>query len=765
MEGSDSGAPVHDGALPDAPREGSGPNRSEAGPDADASVTPEAGWEYAKIGGGGFITGGQVSSDGTKVFRTDTSGAYSYDDTTGDLSQIVPRNLPNGAQVYLNGTGCYEILISWLRSSTLVAAYNDALYLSTDAGNTFTLLESGFSFDSNANAMRTMERHGQIDPQNDMHILFGDQVGLYQSNDGGKTWALASGVPASVAFDGDTAGWSGVAFNPKSTLAGGFSSEAIASTGGKFFRTTDGGVTWNDISTGGPATEPQMAEYDGEGRYFVGLAAGGLWRWAAGSWQNLNPPTTQFSLFFLDPTNDAHVVGVGEGNFGVVESTTGGDTWSSSENGAQDKQVSVNDIPWHAIDPRYYRANIVVDTKRDVVWTPGGNQGLESLPLSVLSTTPPYTASMHGIGIENMCINTMVAPPGSKKLHVAVWDEWYAQLDRANAVYPTIVNPMGGTVTPSWGLDLAKDGSGALARWLDGSIGTGSYFAESGYSDDDGATWTPFSTLPANTQGENDWGYGGELALSGKDDIIVVSSNTNGISTVNGQLRMPYYTKDRGTTWSPVTLPTPWTATNVSNVHFAYYLNRQILVADASQVDRFYFVVAASDPSFAGVYRTDDGGDTWTRTSPIPGTQDPGIWVYNAHIKSPVTGHLWMTAGIEGSGSPVGTGQLWRSTDGGGTFTALPDVLEPINIGFGAPAHEGEYPVLFMSGYYGGTAGMWMTANADAASPTWVSIGAAPNDQYGGVNFIEGDPDVPGRVWVATGCAGVQFGQFAGLLP
>src|ERR1700722_1039181 len=87
MEGSDSGAPVHDGALPDAPREGSGPNRSEAGPDADASVTPEAGWEYAKIGGGGFITGGQVSSDGTKVFRTDTSGAYSYDDTTGDLSQ------------------------------------------------------------------------------------------------------------------------------------------------------------------------------------------------------------------------------------------------------------------------------------------------------------------------------------------------------------------------------------------------------------------------------------------------------------------------------------------------------------------------------------------------------------------------------------------------------------------------------------------------------------------------------------------------------
>ncbi len=32
--------------------------------------------------------------------------------------------------------------------------------------------------------------------------------------------------------------------------------------------------------------------------------------------------------------------------------------------------------------------------------------------------------------------------------------------------------------------------------------------------------------------------------------------------------------------------------------------------------------------------------------------QDPGIWQYNAHLESPVTNHLWMTAGEEGSGSP-----------------------------------------------------------------------------------------------------------------
>src|SRR5262249_32320942 len=134
-----------------------------------------------------------------------------------------------------------------------------------------------------------------------------------------------------------------------------------------------------------------------------------------------------------------------------------------------------------------------------------------------------------------------------------------------------------------------------------------------------------------------------ELVYSGKDNIIVVSSNTNGVSSKNGQLRMPYYTVDRGATWHPVTLPTPWTQANVALIHQAYYLNRQILVADATQLGRFYFLVYASDTTFAGVYRTDDGGVTWTRTSAIPGAQGPSIWAWNAHLKSPVTGHLWMT--------------------------------------------------------------------------------------------------------------------------
>ncbi len=753
-----------DGAARDAgdagPNGDGGNPQGDSGPDANDGGIPTTGWTNEKIGGGGFVTGGTVSGDGTKLFRTDTSGAYLYSDATGRFTQIVPTHLPASANDFWNGTGVYEAMIAWSDSKTLYVAYDGALYRSTDGGNSFTGVKSNLQFDSNSGNMRTLERHGQIDPQNPAHVLFADSAAMYRTTDGGSTWTTPSGLPAAASVNGDTAGFSGVAFNPKSALVSGRSSEAIVSTGGKFFRTTDGGDTWSDISAGGPGTgaEPRAAEFDAMGRYFTSVDPHGLWRYASGAWKQLGTQDQGNTTFVIDPANSNHVAVNNSFNLNFQTSNDGGDTWSTP-NWASVSQQSVDGIPWHTTNPHYYPANVLVDAAHGVVWMPGGNQGVASIPLAKYFGSPPYTADMHGLGIENLCINVMVAPTGSKKLHAAVWDETYGEFDRDDVSYPSVVNNVQkGNFGPSWGLDGSKENPQMLARWI-----SNGNFALSGWTADGGATWTAFATMPAGTTDINTWGYGGTVAYSGKDNIVIVSSNTN---NTTGPLRMPYYTQDRGATWKPVTLPTPWTYANLAGVHFAYYLNRQILVADHSTLGRFYFYVHATDATFRGVYRSEDGGATWAQTFVgSPGTQDPSTWMYNAHIESPVANHLWMSAGPEGTNGVMGSGQLFRSTDGGKTFTPMPYVNEPAKFGFGAPAHAGGYPVLYMEGYYKGQPGVWMSANADAASPTWISIGATPNGQWVSPSFITGDPDVPGRVWVATGCDGVQFGQFASLLP
>jgi hypothetical protein len=729
---------------------------TDGGADAGADAGPAAamGWDDAKIGGGGFVTGGTVAADGTKFFRTDTSGCYVYDDTTGHFSRVVPRNLPAGVNVAWNGGGCFEAMIAGSNSQILYAAYNNAVYRSGDRGATFaTATKTDFAFDSNSGNLRTLERHGQVDPHNPDHVIFGDTVALYRTTDGGRTWSKPLGLPAAASFNGDTAGFSGIAFNPKAARVGGLTSEVIVSTGGRFFRSTDEGASFTEISTGGPTGEPRAAEFDGKGRYFTSLDPKGLWVWQNG-WTDLHSPDQGDTTFFIDPQNDDHIVVNNGFNVPFASSTNAGGTWSGA-NWAQVNQASVDGIAWHGTNPHYYPANILVDAAHSTVWMPGGNQGVASFTLASLYGAGPYTAQMHGVGVENICANVIVAPKGSKKLHVAVWDESYGQLDRDNVTYPSVFNNIPGNFGPSWGLDVSREDPKFLARWL-----STSKFAQSGWTDDDGVTWHPFATLPAGvTDIETQWGYGGTVAYSGKDNIIIVSSNTN---NATGSPRMPYYTLDRGATWKPVTLPTgAWTLANIAQLHFAYYLNREILVADHATLGRFYFLVMSPDASIRGVYATSDGGATWTLThTDLP----TGFWGFNAHLESPVANHLWMGGGDEGRTGAPGSGPLYRSTDGGVTFTALPDVLTPIKFAFGAPAHPGGYPVLFMQGYYKGKAGVWMSPDADKPSPTWISIGAAPNGQWTQPRHMAADPDVPGRLWVGTSCAGVQFGQFGGLL-
>lgn len=743
---------------------GTGGAGGHGGAAPDGGVSNAPGWDALKIGGGGFVVGASVAGDGTKIFKTDTSGGYLYHDDTGHFEQVVPNHLPADANYLWNGSGAYDVLIAWSNSSIIYASYANAIYRSTDKGKTFTRVKDSLAFDSNGGAMRTGGKHGEIDPQNPDHLLVSDSVAMYRSTDGGATWSTPNGlVPAGNLID-TVKGYTGVAFNRASALVSGRTSEAIVATAGRYFRTTDGGDNWTEISSGGPGAEAHYAQFDQNGRYTVALQTTGLWQYGGGAWKKLNDGGDSF---YVDPANADHIYLNANTAVGQQRSTDNGATWKAA-NLTPGTQHSVDNIPWHATYPHYYSAQFLVDEVRKTGWLPGGNQGVASFPLTELDQDGSHQLDIHGIGIEQLCLMRLAAPKGSKKLHAAVMDENYAQLDRDNLVYPSIVNVVtqAGTAPfgPSFGLDVSKEDPKLLARWMSATTTTGF----SGWSDDEGATWHPFESLPPGGS-DLTWGYGGRVAYSGKDNIILTSSNTRGQSAP----RVPYYTLDRGKTWHEVTLPTEaWTVDNAAAIHSAWYLDREILVADAEQLGRFYFLVYSDDDAtIRGLYTTDDGGVTWTLAhQDLPGQPGPmyfGDWNWNVHLESPKKGHLWAGAGPQGSPPPnvAGDGFLYRSMDDGKTFEPLPDVKEPANFGFGAPAHPGGYPVLYMEGFYKDMPAVWMSPDADQPTPTWIHIGASPNDVWAGPTYITGDPDVPGRVYIATGCNGAQVGQFGDKLP
>ena len=68
-------------------------------------------WSYVKIGAGGFITGIDIASDGTKVIRTDTYGGYRWDTTTRQWKQLVTMASMPPAQSGLSST--VAVCTSW----------------------------------------------------------------------------------------------------------------------------------------------------------------------------------------------------------------------------------------------------------------------------------------------------------------------------------------------------------------------------------------------------------------------------------------------------------------------------------------------------------------------------------------------------------------------------------------------------------------------------------------------------------------------------
>ena len=278
-------------------------------------------WQPVNIGEGGYLTGLDVAPDGAMVVRTDTYGAYLWNGS--QWQQLVTATSMPSAFVTpnLDNQGVYEIQIAPSNSNIMYMMFDGYIFKTTNEGTTWT--ETSFAPVS-MNVEDPYRVDGQkmaIDPDNPNIVYAGTALnGLFVTTNGGTTWQSVSGVPVSVASNGDSPGITGIEFDPANTNI-----IFAASYGNGVYETTNAGASWSQLQRGGPSSVRYAAMSSTGVYYVVGDNDTDLWSYANGSWKELLTGTV--NAVAINPSNPNEIV-VANNTDELNESVNGGASWA-----------------------------------------------------------------------------------------------------------------------------------------------------------------------------------------------------------------------------------------------------------------------------------------------------------------------------------------------------------------------------------------------------------------------------------------------------
>src|SRR2546423_360073 len=322
------------------------------------------------------------------------------------------------------------------------------------------------------------------------------------------------------------------------------------------------------------------------------------------------------------------------------------------------------------------------------------------------SISTQFHISVKANGIEETSITDLAVPPSGAKLLSGVGD--------IRGFYHTDV-----TVAPSAqyqaltstnSLDFAQNASSKVIRVGNGdSSNCENSFA---YSTNGGQSWTIGGGQPTGVTG------------SDNDSVAMSADGTRVVWAPKGTTAA--YTS---TNWTAAT-PT-WTSVTG--------LPAQAKVrADRVTANKFY--------GFSnGVFYVSTNGTSFTPTvsSGLP-TSAKIVPVFNK------ANDVWLVS------SDTTAGGVWHSTDGGATFTRLPNIVLADGIGFGKAATGQPYPAIYLAGEVGAVRGYYRSIDGGA---TWTQINDNAHQWYSSGYVITGDPNLFGRVYIATNGRGIIYGD------
>jgi len=239
------------------------------------------------------------------------------------------------------------------------------------------------------------------------------------------------------------------------------------------------------------------------------------------------------------------------------------------------------------------------------------------------------------------------------------------------------------------------------------------------FSNDTGRTWsvTAYESGPgAGLEGA------ASVAISADGQITLWTPLKNG-----GDESAQPVQRYSGSAWSVV-----------SGVDGAY------VVGDPENANVFY----AYDRKSGKFFKSDDKGVTFSEAS-SPGTSN----FQKFRLVPGKEGDIWL---------PLTDNGLARSTDGGAVFEQIAAVSYCEAVGFGKAAEGRDFPTVFIFGTVGDITGVFMSI--DEGENWWRA-----NDgehEYGGLangEFVVGDMNVYGRVYMSTAGRGIVYGDITGM--
>jgi xyloglucan-specific exo-beta-1,4-glucanase len=734
-------------------------------------------WDNVAFGGGGFVSGivPSKTQPGLVYARTDVGGAYRWDSTGGRWVSL----LDGVSQLDVGLLGVEAIALD-PRDSKRIFILCGTSYFS--GGKTMILRSSdyGATFDT-VDVTALWQAHGNgdgrqageklaVDPQNGAILFCGSRTkGLFKSVDSGKTWAA---VPGTATYSGSSItsdnGISFVIFDPADgkTAAGGTKTVylGVAKQTGNFFVSHDGGATFSAVA-GSPSGMMAMRAALIPGALFITFSnsagpgnpnAGSVWKYATagGSWTNITPKDSAayfgsggqghasgFGGITVDPADANHLAlstincytaqyrwSNKKTNAGdiIFESTDGGATWRNlfpawvTADGTN-ANVDANGNAWIDGTAIHWAGSIEFDpfnSKR--VWITSGNGVFRTDDIG--AAKPVWKFQSRGLE-ETVPFEALSVPGGP--LVTAIGDYDGARYTDIRASAPVHEPRIGSTLSLGHGpLNNTFVRAGHITDY---STSPATEQDVMYFSADTARTWTKLST-PKGGKG---------LTVLNADGTVILHRP----ETVNNI----YRSSDRGATW-----------TTVAGLDGQAYSSR--IVPDPVNPKVFYLL----DQQGWFLVST-DGGASFVKKSRVNDDQN-GLYQNSSSLMRAVPGKegcLWIPLDQCQSWQPGGYSRngLALTEDGGATFSRFSSVNVGVSVGLGRAAPGAGYYAIYLWGAANnGPVGVYRSIDK---GKTWERINDAAH-QFGGPgngNFVSGDYNVFGRVYMSTVGRGIVFGE------